>query len=99
MLAVLNVEDVWQPDREAEAKQVFGTTDPTHPGVGAPAQPEQPWSTSGGAIEGLQLPSHYDFTDLRRTPAELRGEFAKLGAGPRSSPSRPATRCTAPTSS
>ena len=27
MLAVLDVEDVWQPDRSAEAKSVFGTAD------------------------------------------------------------------------
>src|SRR5215469_14954335 len=33
MLAVLNVEDVWQPDRNAEAQSVFGTTSPAHPGV------------------------------------------------------------------
>ena len=33
MLAVLHVDDVWQPDREAEAREVFGTTNPEHPGV------------------------------------------------------------------
>src|SRR5215470_4754613 len=33
MLAVLNVEDVWQPDRKAEAEAVFGTTSKVHPGV------------------------------------------------------------------
>ena len=32
MLAVLHVEDVWQPDRGAEAKSVFGTTSKAHPG-------------------------------------------------------------------
>jgi len=31
MLAVLHVEDIWQPDRAAEAKSVFGTTSPAHP--------------------------------------------------------------------
>jgi len=33
MVAVLNVEDVWQPDRKAEAQAVFGTTITLHPGV------------------------------------------------------------------
>jgi sulfate adenylyltransferase len=33
----------------------------------------------GGRLEGLQLPSHYDFKTLRPTPAELRAEFANLG--------------------
>jgi ATP sulfurylase (sulfate adenylyltransferase) len=34
-LAVLHVEDIWQPDRDAEARLVFGTTDAAHPGVAA----------------------------------------------------------------
>ena len=33
MLAVLDVEDVWQPDRKAEAQSVFGTTSAAHPGA------------------------------------------------------------------
>jgi sulfate adenylyltransferase len=33
MLAVLYVEDVWQPDHKAEAQAVFGTTSTAHPGV------------------------------------------------------------------
>ena len=27
MLAVIKVEDIWEPNRESEAKQVFGTTE------------------------------------------------------------------------
>ena len=34
MLAVLHVEDVWQPDRQAEAKAVFNSTSKAHPGRG-----------------------------------------------------------------
>jgi sulfate adenylyltransferase len=37
-----------------------------------------PWYV-GGRLEGLQLPSHYDFKTLRHTPAELRAEFANFG--------------------
>ena len=33
MLAVVHVEDIWEPDREAEGKAVFGTHDTTHPAV------------------------------------------------------------------
>src|SRR4051812_20321813 len=33
MLGVLHVEEVWQPDRKAEAESVFGTTSTVHPGV------------------------------------------------------------------
>jgi len=78
MLAVLSVEDVWQPDRSAEAKAVFGTTSKAHPGADYAINKANPWYV-GGKLEGLQLPSHYDFRSLRLTPAELRSEFARLG--------------------
>jgi sulfate adenylyltransferase len=78
MLAVLHVEDVWQPDRQAEAKAVFNTTSDAHPGVDYLINKANPWYI-GGKIEGLQAPPHYDFKNLRLTPAELRNEFARLG--------------------
>jgi sulfate adenylyltransferase len=78
MLAVLHVEDVWQPDRKAEAQAVFQTSSTAHPGVDYLLNKSEPWYV-GGRVEGLQLPSHYDFRPLRLTPAELRAEFARLG--------------------
>jgi sulfate adenylyltransferase len=78
MLAVLHVEDVWQPDRAAEAKAVFNTTSKAHPGANYAMNLSNPWYV-GGRVEGLQGPSHYDFRTLRATPAELRAEFARLG--------------------
>ena len=78
MLAVLNVEEIWHPDRNAEAKSVFGTTSAVHPGVDYLLNKGNSWYV-GGRVEGLQMPSHYDFRTLRLTPAELRTEFARLG--------------------
>jgi len=78
MLAVLSVGDVWQPDRAAEAKSVFGTTSKAHPGADFAVNKANPWYV-GGTLEGLQLPAHYDFRPLRQTPAELRAEFSRLG--------------------
>ena len=78
MLAVLHVEDVWQPDREAEAESVFKSTSSAHPGVDYLLNKAHPWYV-GGRIEATQAPSHYDFHSLRLTPAELRAEFARLG--------------------
>ncbi len=78
MLAVLDVEEVWQPDRKLEAESVFGTTSPVHPGVDYVLNKANPWYV-GGKLEGLQLPSHYDFKTLRLTPEELRAEFSRLG--------------------
>lgn len=78
MLAVLSVEEVWQPDRKDEAKSVFGTTSAAHPGADYAINKSNPWYV-GGKLEGTQEPSHYDFKALRLTPAELRSEFARMG--------------------
>ena len=78
MLAVLHVDEVWQPARQAEARSVFGTTSAAHPGVDYLLNRAHAWYV-GGRIEGVQSPSHYDFKSLRLTPAELRTEFARLG--------------------
>ncbi|HEY0872615.1 MAG TPA: bifunctional sulfate adenylyltransferase/adenylylsulfate kinase [Vicinamibacterales bacterium] len=77
MLAALHVEDIWTPDKEVEAQSVFGTTDRVHPGVAALDRANPVYV--GGRLEGLQLPVHYDYTALRRTPAELREIFARQG--------------------
>ena len=78
MLAALHVEDVWEPDREAEAQAIFGTTNPEHPGVAYLLKQAHPMYV-GGRLEGLHLPVHYDYRALRLTPAEVRAEFARLG--------------------
>lgn len=78
MLAALHVEDAWRPDREAEAASVFGTTDREHPGVAFLLDETHPYYV-GGRLEGIQLPVHYDFRLLRRTPAELRRDFTRRG--------------------
>jgi len=78
MLGVLHVEEVWQPDRKAEAEQVFRSTSKVHPGADHTINRSHPWYV-GGAVEGVQPPAHYDFRALRLTPAELRVEFIRLG--------------------
>jgi sulfate adenylyltransferase len=78
MLAVLHVTDVYQPDRTAEAEAVFGTSNTGHPGVDHLLRRTHPWYV-GGTIEGVQRPVHYDFTERRLTPAELRERFADRG--------------------
>jgi sulfate adenylyltransferase len=78
MLAVLNVEEVWQADRKAEAQAVFASTSAAHPGADYAINKANPWYV-GGKLEGMQIPSHYDFRNLRLTPAEVRAEFARVG--------------------
>jgi len=78
VLAVLNIESSWQPDRNQEAQQVYGTTDQKHPAVDYLLNQTQPVYL-GGSIQGLQLPHHYDCRHLRHTPASLRALFQQLG--------------------
>lgn len=78
MLAMMHVEDIWQPDKTAEAQSVFGSANEEHPGVAYLLNKSNPWYV-GGRLEGLQLPIHYDYTELRRTPVDLRAEFGRMG--------------------
>ncbi|GLQ98414.1 bifunctional sulfate adenylyltransferase/adenylylsulfate kinase [Dyella mobilis] len=77
-LAVLTVEDIYFPDHLAEARQVFGTTDRTHPGV-AELLDRTGSVYLGGKLKGIQAPSHYDFSTLRLGPRQLREWFAEQG--------------------
>ena len=77
-LAMLRVEDVWQPDLGAEAERVYKSTHPEHPAVAHLTRNTHPYYV-GGTIEGLQLPNHYDFVELRLTPAQLRRRFTSMG--------------------
>ncbi|KAI5300356.1 Sulfate adenylyltransferase, partial [Ascosphaera atra] len=76
-LAILNVEDVFRPDRTNEAKKVFGG-DIDHPAVRYLMSVACDYYV-GGKLRALNIPKHYDYVDLRFTPAELRGHFKKLG--------------------
>ncbi|NNF15878.1 MAG: bifunctional sulfate adenylyltransferase/adenylylsulfate kinase [Gammaproteobacteria bacterium] len=78
LLAIMQVSDIWTPDRSLEARQVFGTTDDTHPAVGFLMHESNPVYL-GGKIQGIEPPTYYDFKLLRDTPSELRGRFRKLG--------------------
>ncbi len=78
ILALLEVGDVWKPDKKLEAKQVFGTEDTAHPAVDYLFGQAGEYYV-GGKLTGLELPPHYDFEELRYTPKELREHFAKLG--------------------
>ena len=78
MLAVLHAEEIWQGDKLKEAEQTFGTTSTEHPGVKYLLEQTHPYYV-GGKLEGVALPCHYDFIELRLTPAKLREKFASLG--------------------
>ena len=78
MPAVLTVDESWQPDKGAEADKVYGTQSARHPGVRYLYEQVHGTYVSG-SIEGIQLPTHYDFESLWDTPEELRHLFNKMG--------------------
>ncbi|KID89016.1 Sulfate adenylyltransferase [Metarhizium guizhouense ARSEF 977] len=77
-VAILTVEDVYRPDKVKEAKEVFGSDDDTHPGIKHLFSVAKEFYV-GGKLEAVARLEHYDFLDLRFTPAELRSHFNKLG--------------------
>ncbi len=77
LLAFLDVEEIYEYDKEAEAKGAYGSTDPKHPSVAY--LNKQPGHYAAGKLKAIRVPPHYDFVELRRTPAELREYFKSLG--------------------
>src|SRR5437867_1926079 len=78
LLAVLYVEDLYRPDRKAEARQVYLTGSREHPGVAFLLDQTHPVYV-GGTVEGVHLPSHFDFPELRMTPRQVRAAMARQG--------------------
>ncbi len=77
LLAFLHVEELFAFDKDNEARNSYGSTDAKHPSVAYLQR--QPGHYAAGRLEVLRTPPHYDFVDLRRTPAELRAQFQLLG--------------------
>ncbi|MDH3431159.1 MAG: bifunctional sulfate adenylyltransferase/adenylylsulfate kinase [Gammaproteobacteria bacterium] len=78
ILATLEVGDIWTPDPDAEAEGVYGSRDVTHPAINYLQNIGNPVYI-GGALKGVESPTHYDFKHLRDTPGEVRDRFQKLG--------------------
>jgi len=78
MLAVITVEELWQPDKTVEAQALFNSDDPTHPGVAQLLQQTGLHAVSG-RLEGLSLPLRHDYPTLHLTPEELRKSFTRRG--------------------
>ncbi len=78
LLAVLHIEDIWQPNKKLEAEKVYGSVDLSHPGVHYLTQNTGDFYI-GGTVEVISPPLHFDFKQLRLTPAEIRNLYKKLG--------------------
>src|ERR1044072_4410397 len=77
VLAVMHVEEIFEWDREREARHAYGTNDLRHPLVAE----MNSWGEVcvSGPMRVLQLPRYYDFRTLRLSPIEVRERLAALG--------------------
>ena len=78
LIAVMDIESIFMPDKGVEAKKVYGANDEAHPAVHYLHDTANPVYV-GGKLQGVEAPTHYDFRHLRDTPEELRAKFRKLG--------------------
>ena len=77
LLAVMTVDEVYPWDKAEAAEKVAGTQDVKHPLVAE----MQRWGSHNisGRLRVLQLPKHYDFTEIRLTPAQVRARLTADG--------------------
>jgi sulfate adenylyltransferase len=74
---VLRVTDVYTRDTDRELEAVYGTKDPSHPGVAYTLS--RPTRLVGGEVEVLPLPKDLPFAQHRLTPRQLRAEIERRG--------------------
>ena len=77
LVAVMTVEEMFGWDQAQEAAGVLGSTDVAHPLIAE----MQGWGRTyvSGRVKVLELPKHYDFVDLRRSPAQVRSLLERSG--------------------
>ena len=76
-LAVLQIQDVFPYDREAESLAVFLTANADHPGARYVASRDS-WLI-GGPVEVFRRPNAEEFSKYRLDPADTRRIFAERG--------------------
>ncbi len=73
LLAIMAIEEIYEWDLREAAQKAFGTQDLRHPLVAEMHR----WGklNISGRLQVIQLPAHYDFKDLRLTPAQTRARL------------------------
>jgi sulfate adenylyltransferase len=77
LLAVMTIEEIYPWDLQEVSEKVFRTQELRHPLVAEMHR----WGevNISGQLRVLQLPSHYDFKELRLTPPQTRERLESLG--------------------
>ena len=78
ILALLQVESIYQPDLRKEARDIFNTEDTCHPGCDYLLKKSE-INYVGGKIFGLNRPRHFDYLDIRHEPEDLKKIFKENG--------------------
>ncbi|HVQ31914.1 MAG TPA: sulfate adenylyltransferase, partial [Vicinamibacteria bacterium] len=74
---VIDVAEVFERDPLHEARNVYGTEDPAHPGVAYLLS--RPRTLAAGPVRVLPLPENLPFAAHRHSPRALRAEIAERG--------------------
>lgn len=77
LLAVMTIEEIYEWDRPEVAEKVIGSQDLRHPLLAEMHR----WGklNISGPLRVLRPPHHYDFQDLRLTPAQTRARLQAMG--------------------
>jgi len=77
IVATMTVEEIYEWDLAETAREVFGTEDARHPLVAEMHR----WGSRNisGQLRVLRLPVHFDFKELRLTPAQTRSRLQASG--------------------
>jgi sulfate adenylyltransferase len=77
LLAIMVIEEMYEWNLAEIAQKVFSTQDLRHPLVSEMHR----WGklNISGRLRILELPRHYDFQDIRLTPAQTRARLEELG--------------------
>ena len=75
-IAELLIESLWVPDRAAECRAVFGSEDRNHPFIDRILSWPEGTHYVGGPVRQLHPVLHFDFAELRLSPAQCRERLA-----------------------
>jgi sulfate adenylyltransferase len=77
LIAIMEIEEIFEREMELEPQMVCGTCSEDHSLVAE----MRTWGKYylSGSLKVLELPQHYDFPELRLTPAQVRDRLDQMG--------------------
>ena len=77
LVGTMDIADMWSPDKDVEAREVYRTTDPAHPGIAHLRASGSVYV--GGEIQAFARATGPLFPDHHRDPRQTRALFAERG--------------------